>query len=126
MRINKPRLCTETLQRLIKPTVACSQGPDPSLTSLPLPQHSQGQQSLFYTPKAEIKVSPKEKYSLTDLQHSSSFNTTTLQFVPRGYARIVTYAKHSVGPYFLQKRFSQEAKLRFFIQPRLVKFAFVK
>lgn len=67
MRINKPWLCTNTLQRLIKKIVACSQGPDSSLTSLPLHQHSQGQQSSFYTPKANIKISPKEKYSITEM-----------------------------------------------------------
>ena len=126
MRINKARLCTNTVQRIIKLIVACSLGPDSSLAALPLQQHSQGQQSLFYTPKDNIKISPKEKYSMTEMQHSSSFNTTTLQFVPYGYARTVMHAKHSVGPYFLQKCFPQEAKLRFCIQPRLVKFAFAK
>lgn len=65
MRINKPRLCTNILQRLIKLIVACSQGPDSSLTSLPLPRHSQGQQTFFHTPKASVKISPKEKYSIT-------------------------------------------------------------
>lgn len=71
-------------------------------------------------------LNPKEKQSITEMPHSSNISNTTLQCAPHGYARIVIYAKHSVGPCFLQQCFSQEAKLHFFIQPRLVKFAFAK
>lgn len=118
MRINKRWL--STLQSLIKLIVACAQEPDSSLTSLPLHQ-----QSLLYMPKANIKISPKEKQSITDRQHSSGFDTTRLGFAPHGYASTVMDAEHSLGPYFLWNCFSQEAKFCFFIQARLVKFAFV-
>lgn len=108
--------------------MGCLQGPDSSLTSLRLNQQSQGQSCVCRIP-AEPTPRWVPRRSAVHLKCStgvvailpcfSVFATDTreLEFMQR---------KHSVGPYFLRKCFSQEAKSHFFIQPRLVKFVFAK